>query len=135
MELNLKNEDLKTLTQCANSLKQQGFEKEFQVVENGLKAIDDNRIYSPEEVKIIDNFRFEDECDPADMSVLNVIETNTGLKGTLVAVAGPYANGKVTNFIGRVKDIYKKRLTMKIFHEEKDIYEMENDCDWGMLSL
>lgn len=135
MELKLKNEDLKSLSQCANSLKKQGFEKEFQVVENGLKAIDDARVYTPEEVKIIDHYKFEDECDPADMSVLNVIETNTGLKGTLVAIAGPYANGKVANFIGRVKDIYRRRIKMKIFHEKKGNYEIENECDWGVLSI
>jgi hypothetical protein len=103
MELKLRNEDLRSLNDCTTVLKKFGFEKEFQLVGNGLKAIDDNRVYLPEEVKIIDHFLFKDKRDSTDMAVLNVIETNTGIKGMLIAEDGPYANGKIAKFIGRVR--------------------------------
>jgi hypothetical protein len=103
MELKLRNEDLRSLSDCTTVLKKFGFEKEFQLVGNGLKARDDNRVYLPEEVRIIDHFLFKEQRDSADLAVLNVIETNTGIKGTLIAEDGPYANGKIANFIGRVR--------------------------------
>ncbi len=126
MELILKNEDLLNINKCADTLKEIGFQKEFEVVDEGLKAINENRVYLPEEVKIINNYRFEDECDPDEKSVLNVIETNNGARGILVTVAGPYANGKVANFIARVKEIYRKRIQMKLFHERL-VTDPEND--------
>jgi hypothetical protein len=103
MELNLRNEDLKSLSDCTNVLKKIGFVKEFQLVGNGLKAVDDNKVYSPEEVKIIDHYLFKEKRDSSDMAILNVIETNTGIKGTLIAEDGPNANGKIAKFISRVR--------------------------------
>lgn len=106
--MELSNDDLTTLSESINVLKQRGFDKDFQIVENGLKATDEERAYTPEEVKILNFFRFEGETDPADMSILYAIETSTGIKGTLVDAYGTYANSKVTEFIGRVHDIHKK---------------------------
>lgn len=108
MELELKNEDLKTLTECLNLLKKQGFDKDFLVVENGVKISNSEEIFRPEEVKIKNFYRFEGESDPGDMSILYAIETNSGIKGTLVDAYGPYASKKVTDFIVQVDEIHKK---------------------------
>ena len=102
------NTYLKTLAECMNSLKEKGFTKDFQVTAGGLKAMDDDKLYQPHEVKITNFYRFEGESDPGDMSILYAIETNDGVKGTLSDAYGPYAARKVSEFFDRVEDIQKK---------------------------
>ena len=53
-------------------------------------------------------FRFEGDSDPADNSILYVVETNDGTKGTLIDAYGPYADPKVSKFMQQVDDIQKK---------------------------
>jgi len=102
------NTDLKTLAQCMNTLKEKGFTKDFQVNEEGLKAMDEERVYQPEEVKIVSFYRFEGNSDPGDMSILYAIETSTGVKGTLSDAYGAYAARKVSDFFDKVERIQKK---------------------------
>jgi hypothetical protein len=109
MKLELNNEDLKTLSQCTNSLKRHGFDKDFTVTEEGLKTTEENsKIYKPEDVRIVNFYRFEGDSDPGDMSILYVIETCDGVKGSLVDAYGPYASRKVSDFIVQVQEIQKK---------------------------
>jgi hypothetical protein len=120
MTLNLSNDDLKTLAQCMNTLKKYGFDKDFQVLEDGkgLKAMDGDKVYKPEEVSIANFYRFEGESDPADMSILYAIETNDGTKGTLSDAYGPYASRRVSEFIVNVQDINKKTDRNKDYRNE-----------------
>lgn len=108
INLDLTNEDLQTLSECNNKLREKGFNKDFQVVEEGLKETDADTIYSPKDVKILNFYRFEGESDPADMSILYAIEVSSGDRGTLVDAFGTYSGTKVSNFIRQVEDIYKK---------------------------
>jgi len=106
--LELKNEDLKTLVSCLNSLNSHGFTDDYKITEKGMKSIQKDRLYKPEEVKVINFFRFEGSSDPADNSILYAIETNDGGKGTLVDAFGPYSDTKVTHFMQQVEEISKK---------------------------
>lgn len=108
MSLDLNNDDLKTLSQCVNSLVRYGFDKDFQVTDEGMKCTDCSKVYQPDEVKIVNYYRFEGESDPADMSILYAIETNDGLKGTLVDAFGTYSGRKIQDFILQVEDIHKQ---------------------------
>lgn len=103
-----RKQELKTLVECLNSMKRDGYDKDFQVTEEGLKTTDADKIYSPDQVKIVNYYRFEGESDPGDMSILYVMETNDGKKGTLVDAFGPYAGRKVSEFIVKVEEIQKK---------------------------
>ncbi len=107
MELLLKNEDLKTLSQCINSLKRHGFEKDFKVEGEMLHTIEGDDSFSPDQVKILNFYRFEGDSDPGDMSILYAIETSNGTKGTLVDAFGTYSNKKISDFILQVNDINK----------------------------
>lgn len=98
----------KTLAECMNKLKKQGYSKDFQVTSGGLKALDEERHYMPNEVRIVDFYRFEGESDPGDMSILYAIETSDGTKGTLSDAFGPYASRKVSEFFEHVENIEKK---------------------------
>jgi len=107
-DLVLENEDLRTLVSCLNSLVRKGFTEDYKVNEKGLKALKSERIYNPEEVKVLNFYRFEGSSDPADNSILYAIETSDGGRGTLVDAYGPYADTKVTAFMQQVEEINKK---------------------------
>jgi hypothetical protein len=108
METVSTSEDMKTLTDCSNKLLKDGYSENFKVTESGLQALSKNKVYKPEEVHVLNFFRFEGESDPADMSILYAIETSDGTKGTLTDAFGPYSDPNVSKFMKQVEDITKK---------------------------
>jgi prophage maintenance system killer protein len=75
-------------------IRQQGFSKEFIAVEEGLKEINEQKLYKPEELTILKVFRFEGSSDVDDMAVLYAIQTNDGLRGWISDAYGTYANSR-----------------------------------------
>jgi hypothetical protein len=100
--------DLKSLSSCLNKLIESGYTDDFKAVEEGLKSLRTGKIYKPDEVNIVNFYRFEGSSDPDDMSILYVIETNDGDKGTLVDAYGTYADELVADFIIKVEHLQKK---------------------------
>jgi hypothetical protein len=88
----------------SEALQEKGFTEEFQVCEEGLKALNSGKIYRPHELKILEHFRFEGISDPDDMAVMYVVKTNDGLKGTIVDAFGVYANPELSEFMKEVED-------------------------------
>lgn len=101
-------EDMKSLASCLNKLVLDGYDTDFRASDKGLLCLRNEKTYNPEEIHVVNFFRFEGPSDPADNSILYVIETNDGVKGTLVDAYGPYADIKVNKFMQQVEDISKK---------------------------
>ncbi len=99
---------MNTLTSCVNKVVKDGYIDSFKVGTEGLFSYKTEKFYSPDQVKVINFYRFEGQSDPADNSILYVIETTDGLKGTLIDAYGPYSDAKVTAFMNAVEDINKK---------------------------
>ncbi len=108
MEQIAKTEDMKSLVACTNKLVQDGFTENFKVAEQGLLSPSKEKVYKPEEISIVNFFRFEGYSDPADSSILYAIITNDGVKGTLSDSYGAYADPQVAKFIQEVENIAKK---------------------------
>jgi hypothetical protein len=105
----LKNKkDMETLTACINSLTAEGYATQFKAIGKGLKSLSSEKIYRPEEIKITNFYRFEGESDPSDNSILYVIETSEGEKGTLLDGYGVYTDTNITNFVKEVEEIQKR---------------------------
>jgi hypothetical protein len=100
--------EMTSLADCSNALLADGYEVQFKAMENGLKSLATEKIFKPEEVKIINFYRFEGESDPADNSILYAIETSDGEKGTLTDSYGPNSDTNVTKFIQEVEEIHKQ---------------------------
>jgi hypothetical protein len=96
------------LDKCQKKMVEKGFTDQFQVTEEGLKSINTGHVYSPADVEVPDFFRFEGVSDPDDMSILYVIQTNDGDKGTLVDAYGLYADDQISSFMAEVDNIRKK---------------------------
>ena len=102
---------LKTMVECHTKLLADGYKEDFKVKEEELQSLTTGKCYKPEEVKIVDFFRFEGQTDPDDDSIMYVIETNDGAKGTLVDGYGPSSDADTSQFILGVERIQKKAIT------------------------
>jgi hypothetical protein len=105
---------MKTLSSCSNQMKAEGYKEDFQVTKKGLTTFSETKYYLPEDVSIVNFYRFEGTSDPGDSSILYVIETNDGTKGTLVDSYGAYSDSDVSKFIVAVEEIQKKTHTSKL---------------------
>jgi hypothetical protein len=89
------------LTEKLQELQDKGYSLNFSVSDKGLLVSNDQK-FSPEEVQVVEHFRFEGESNPSDMSILYALETNDGKKGTLVNSYGTYGDEKIDAFINRI---------------------------------
>ncbi len=99
---------MKSLSACLNKMVLDGYDDDFKINDKGLKSLKTNKIYQPDEIHISNFFRFEGQSDPNDNTILYVIETEDGVKGTIVDAYGPYADTKLTEFLNKVEDFNKK---------------------------
>ncbi len=100
-----------TLSERLNGVVKDGYTENFKVSGKVLASEDGNSTYKPNDITIANFYRFEGYSDPEDSSILYVIETNDGKKGTLIDAYGAYADAKVSDFIREVDDIQKKVKT------------------------
>lgn len=99
---------MKSLAACLNRMLHEGYSEGFMVTEQGLASPDSERHYRPEEIQVVNFYRFEGQSDPDDNAILYVIETNDGSKGTLIDAYGTYTDGRVGQFMKEVESIRKK---------------------------
>jgi hypothetical protein len=104
-------EEMKTLASCLNKITKDGYTENFKVVENGLQSLETEKLYKPDQIHIVNFFRFEGASDPSDSAILYVIETDDGKKGSLTDAYGMYADPNIDKFIKEVEDISKKHAT------------------------
>ena len=100
--------DMKTLASCINHLVKEGYTEDFKIIDSGMISLQSENVYRPEQVHVLNFFRFEGASDPADNSILYAIEIDDGTKGTLTDAYGPYADPAVTKFMQHVEDLNKK---------------------------
>jgi len=81
-----------------------GYKSNFRVEDNRLIASDDDTKYKPEEVYVVAEHRYEGMSNPSDQSILFVIETENGKKGTIVNAYGPSTDLEVHNFMNSIPD-------------------------------
>lgn len=92
-----------TLSEALAALKKQGFIESFLIDDHGMRGMEDRNRIRPEDVTIVQYHRFEGASNPDDMSVVYVIETSDGRKGTLVDAYGTYTNPEVDTFVKQAK--------------------------------
>ena len=110
MDTNSSTEEMKSIAGCLNKLVLDGFTEDFKAGERGLLSLQNEKIYEPGQVRVVNFYRFEGASDPADNTILYAIETDDGIKGTLVDAYGSYADARVTSFMEEVEEINKKKV-------------------------
>lgn len=99
---------MKDMVTCVNQLQNEGYTEDFKISESGMMALQKEKLYTPEEIHVVNFFRFEGASDPADNAILYAIETDDGVKGTISDSYGAYADEVVSKFMEKVIDINKK---------------------------
>ena len=106
--------ELTSLVSVLTKVRNEGYKLDFKVTEDGfLSTMDDKQRFTTDQVQIVNFYRFEGESNPDDMSILYVLETTSGAKGTISDAYGPYSDETVETFMKQVKD-YGKNLDTRI---------------------
>ena len=98
---------LKTLASCLNKALQDGYKENFKATSKGIESVETEKNYKPEDLHVVDFYRFEGASDPADSAILYVMEAPDGAKGTLVDSYGAYSDADVAKMITRIHFIEK----------------------------
>jgi len=88
--MNTTNE-MTTLTEVLERLRQKNMDNEFRWTPEGFTA-GKGKFYQPADMEIVKIFRFEGNSDPADTSIVYIIEANDGLTGYSLDAYGAYSN-------------------------------------------
>ena len=78
---------MSTLSGVLEKLRKQRYDNEFTMEGDSLTTTNGNK-YMPDDLTIIKTYRFEGDSDPADSSVLYVIEAKDGLIGYVMDIYG-----------------------------------------------
>lgn len=101
---------MKSLATCVNRMSTEGYTEDFKITDGGLESLNNQKRYKPEQIQIVNFFRFEGMSDPDDNAVLYVIETTDGTKGTLIDAYGIYNDARISRFLKDVEFIQKKTV-------------------------
>lgn len=105
---------MNSLSACINKAVGNGYTVNFKVNQEGrLDRESGTGSYAPDQVQIVNFYRFEGASDPADNSILYLIETSDNVKGMLVDAYGTYAQEQISQFIKQVEDIQKQEKGAK----------------------
>ncbi len=104
------NTNMDTLSERMTELKEKGYREEFKISGNSLRTNDGTHSYSPKQIRINEHFRFEGESDPADMTVLYAIETDSGIKGLLIDAFGVYSDPEDSAFMQKIRELHKGNI-------------------------
>ena len=77
-----------TLSMAIENLQSMGYTIDYDLVEDGVKSKGLKKKWNAEELEVVKFYRFEGVSDPADNTILYVLECNDGNKGLLVDAYG-----------------------------------------------
>jgi len=98
--------EMNTLSQILEKLRQKGLDNEIKMTDHGkMQGVGINKIYNPEDLTIIKTYRFEGDSDPADNSVLYLLEDTEGQIGYIMDAYGMYSSQGATGFDDFLKKI------------------------------
>jgi hypothetical protein len=96
--------EMVTLSQVLEKLRQQRKDNEFTMDGDYFTTVNGNK-YAPEDLTIIKTYRFEGDSDPADSSILYLIEANDHLIGYVMDIYGAQSDHDAAfdDFVRQIK--------------------------------
>ncbi len=73
-----------TLSQAVDSLTKEGYEEDFEAEGDKIIGNFSRKEYLPQDLTIVDSYRFDEDTDPENQVIVFAIEAKDGSKGTLV---------------------------------------------------
>lgn len=85
------HKEMDTLSAVMEKLRLKKQDNEFRMLEKGFGS-GNGKYYEPQQLKIIRTYRFEGDSNPADNTILYLIEANDGKIGYSLDAYGVYSN-------------------------------------------
>ena len=83
--------EMTSLSSILEDFKIRKYDNEFSIENNEFK-LSITKHYKPQDLQILRTYRFESDTDPADASILYLIETNDGTIGYSLDAYGTYTH-------------------------------------------
>jgi len=84
-------------------LRAKGFTLSFTPARGGLRCTETRELFPPEQLMIVEVYRFEGVSNVSDEAVVYGIETTGGARGVISDAFGPYASPDLAAVLERVK--------------------------------
>ena len=97
------NNQYNTLSEAVELLKERGFSHNFRINDQGELIESGEESFEPAQVKLVEFHRFEGTSDPGDMSIVYALETESGVKGTVVDSFGVDGSESISDFMNKVE--------------------------------
>ena len=111
------HKEMDTLSAVMEKLRLKKQDNEFRMLPKGFGS-GNGKYYEPQELKIIRTYRFEGDSNPADSSILYLIEANDGKIGYSLDAYGVYSNNDDERY-----DDFIRKIPM----EERDEQQIFGD--------
>lgn len=108
-----------SLADALNDLRKRGYEADFATETVCLYCGDLDIRLDPEDFHVDEVYRFEGDSNPADNSILYVISSSTGVKGTLVDSYGAYADSLNFEMTQKLQDHRKGDIETSITGDKR----------------
>lgn len=82
---------------------EKGYSKTYRLKNDKLVDVDTGKGFTENEIRVVAEHRFEGMSNPDDMSILFIIETEDGGKGTVLTSFGSNA-GRMAEFFAQIPD-------------------------------
>ena len=113
-----KPSEMTTLTAVLEKLRHQHNDNEFTISKDGFTTTN-GKFYKPEDLTIIKTYRFEGQSDPADSSIVYLIQADDGTMGYSMDAYGVYSTHEEVNYDDLIKQIpVQEREEQAIFSDE-----------------
>lgn len=80
----------------------EGYDHSFRYGSEKLIDLETDDSYRPEDIKSIQEHRYEGMSNPSDLSILYAFEMNDGVKGTFLMAYGPSADIETAEFFNAI---------------------------------
>lgn len=92
-----------TLSEALNDLNKRGYTIDFNMRKDSVYCRALDRSFKPDEFKIAEFYRFDDDSDPGAQSIVYAINTDDDFKGVLVDAYGVYSDPLSFEMIQKLK--------------------------------
>src|SRR5690554_2910882 len=95
------------LADAVEHFKELGFTHTFKLKGDKIICEEQDRVYLPENLKIIESYRHEIMTDPGSDETVFAIESDKGIKGILIAAFGMYVEPEKAKIISKLLHSHK----------------------------
>lgn len=122
----MNTEKLESEKEYIAAYQEKGFTHSYRMENDALVDVETKEKFEPTAVHVLAEHRFEGKTNPSDMSILYVIETADGTKGTVLANYSPASDTAMAEFFNAIP---KENQSQKAnIHDVENWLVLSNPC-------